>query len=66
MLVRELLSLRVGDVIPVDMPDSVVARVDGIPVLVADYGQHDQNMAIKVRQRLLSEGAGQVTKARLR
>ena len=67
VLVRELLALRVGDVIPVDMPETVVARVDGIPVLVGEYGQHDDNMAIKVRQRLLPEaGLGRSTKAHLR
>ena len=67
VLVRELLAMRVGDVIPVEMPETVVARVDGIPVLVAEYGQRDENMAIKVRQRLLAEaGLGQSPKAHLR
>ncbi len=67
VLVRELLAMRVGDVIPVEMPETVVARVDGIPVLLAEYGQHDDAMAIKVRQRLLPEaGFGQSPKAHLR
>ncbi len=66
VLVRELLALRVGDVIPVDMPETVVGRVDGIPVLVGAFGQHDENMAVKVRQRLLGDGAGPAAGPRLR
>ncbi|SCC91044.1 flagellar motor switching and energizing component [Thiomonas sp. X19] len=55
ILVRELLQMRVGDVLPVDMPETVVARVDGIPVLAGEFGQHDDHMALKVRQRLMPE-----------
>jgi flagellar motor switch protein FliM len=55
ILVRELLSLRVGDVLPVEMPETVVARVDGIPVLVGEYGRHADKIALKVRQQLFPE-----------
>ncbi|MGC8703086.1 MAG: flagellar motor switch protein FliM, partial [Thiomonas sp.] len=55
ILVRELLSLRVGDVLPVEMPETVIARVDGIPVLLGDYGRHDDKMALKIRQQLFPE-----------
>ena len=55
ILVRELLQMRVGDVLPVDMPETVVARVDGTPVLTGEFGQRDDHMALKVRQRLLPE-----------
>ncbi|MGE0072429.1 MAG: flagellar motor switch protein FliM [Thiomonas sp.] len=55
ILVRELLHLRVGDVLPVEMPETVVARVDGIPVLVGEYGRHDDKMALKIRQQLFPE-----------
>lgn len=55
ILVRELLTLRVGDVLPVDMPETVVARVDGIPVLLGDYGRHDEKMALKIRQQLFPD-----------
>jgi len=55
ILVRELLHLRVGDVLPVEMPETVVARVDGIPVLVGEYGRHEDKMALKIRQQLFPE-----------
>lgn len=55
--VSELLKLRVGDVVPVEMPEAVIGRVNGIPVLAAQYGQHEDKMAIKVSQRLVPEEA---------
>lgn len=55
VLVRDLLALRVGDVLPVDMPDHVVGRVDGIPVLLGDYGSHEDKLALKVRQQLFPD-----------
>lgn len=55
--VSELLRLRVGDVVPIEMPESVIGRVHGIPVLAAQYGQHDDKMAVKVTQRLVPEQA---------
>ncbi len=57
ILVRELLRLRVGDVLPVDMPEAVVGRIDGIPVLSGEFGRHDDHMALKVRQRLVPESS---------
>ncbi|MDD4885887.1 MAG: flagellar motor switch protein FliM [Thiomonas sp.] len=55
ILVRELLSLRVGDVLPVDMPETVIARVDGIPVLLGEYGRHEDKMALKIRQQIFPD-----------
>ena len=56
VLVKDLLALRVGDVIPVEMPESVVARVDHIPILEAAYGVRDGRYALKVKQHLMLEG----------
>lgn len=55
VLVRELLALRVGDVLPVEMPEYVVGRVDGIPVLLGDYGRHGDKLALKVRRQLFPD-----------
>ncbi len=55
ILVRELLGLSVGDVLSVDMPETVVGRVDGIPVLVGEYGRRADKMALKVRQQLFPD-----------
>ncbi|MFT4190107.1 MAG: flagellar motor switch protein FliM [Comamonas sp.] len=48
--VRELMTLKVGDVLPLEMPATLVAHVDGVPVLECDYGQHDERYALRVRR----------------
>jgi flagellar motor switch protein FliM len=45
---RDLMQLEVGDVIGLDIPESVVADVDGIPVLDCAYGVTDGRYALKV------------------
>ncbi len=45
---RELNNLKVGDVIPVDVPELVSAEVEGIPVFRGQYGLSRGNRAIKV------------------
>ena len=51
---RELASIKAGDVIPIEMPDSVLARVDEIPVLQARYGMSGGHGALQVEQMLYS------------
>jgi flagellar motor switch protein FliM len=45
---RELNKLKVGDVIPIDLPDIVTADVNGIPVFRGQYGISRGNRALKV------------------
>jgi flagellar motor switch protein FliM len=47
---RDLMQLEVGDVIGLNMPDTVVADVDGIPVLDCSYGVTDGRYALKVNR----------------
>jgi flagellar motor switch protein FliM len=47
---RDLMQLEVGDVIGLNMPESVVADVDGIPVLDCAYGVTDGKYALKVNR----------------
>ena len=53
--IGELLKLQVGDVLPLDMPDSVVATVNGIPVLECSYGTSNQHYAVQVQKILHHE-----------
>jgi flagellar motor switch protein FliM len=46
--VQTLLNLRVGDVIPVDLAETVYATVDSIPVLAGRYGVSNNHYALKV------------------
>jgi flagellar motor switch protein FliM len=45
---RELMKLNAGDVIPIELPPTVVAKIQGLPVFRCHYGVHQGNLAIKV------------------
>lgn len=49
---RELNDLKVGDVIPVDLPDVVTGEIDGIPVFRGQYGLSRGSRAIKVTEMI--------------
>lgn len=45
---RELSRLKVGDVIPIDLPRSVTLRVEQMPLFTGEFGTHNGRNAIKV------------------
>lgn len=45
---RQILELKQGDVISLDVPDAVVAQVDGIPLFQCQYGQKNGQLALKI------------------
>jgi flagellar motor switch protein FliM len=45
---RQILDLRLGDVISLDLPEAVVAQVDGVPLFQCHYGQKNGQLALKV------------------
>ncbi len=53
--VRELLEMKVGDVIALDIPESITAHVEGVPVLECGYGVHNGQYALKVKKFLANE-----------
>jgi len=52
----DILNLKVGDVIPVDIPETLTAEVDGVPVLECKYGILHSQYALKVEKVLRSSG----------
>ncbi len=50
--VRGLLSMKPGDVIPLEMPQSVVAQVDGVPIFDCKYGSLNGRHAIRIEKIL--------------
>jgi flagellar motor switch protein FliM len=48
----ELMRLRAGDVIAIDPPRTVTARVEGVPVFRGHYGISRGNYALKVLERI--------------
>ena len=51
---RELMEMQPGDIIPVELPEVVSARVEGVPVLQGKFGVSRGNMALKVVESLAS------------
>jgi len=51
----DIVNMREGDVIELDVPSSLKAEVDGIPVIEAHQGTHNGHYAIKV-ERFTAEG----------
>ncbi len=51
----QILNLQVGDIISLDIPEAIVAEVDGVPVLECRYGILNGQYALKV-ERVLAGG----------
>lgn len=45
---RDIIDLEPGDVIPIDLPDKLVLRANGVPVLYARLGQSRGNLALQI------------------
>lgn len=50
----EILNLKAGDVIPINIDESVEAKVDGIPVMQCKYGLFNGQYALRVEKLLRS------------
>lgn len=48
----DVLKLQIGDVLPIDRPDRLVANVDGVPVLTCQYGCHQGQYALRVEKMI--------------
>ncbi len=45
---REIMNMKKGDVVPLEIPESVVAKVDGVPIFECKYGISNGQYALKV------------------
>jgi flagellar motor switch protein FliM len=50
MRIADVLSLNVGDIVPIEVEDTVTAYVDGLPMVTGQYGVRNGHYAIKVAQ----------------
>ncbi|MGS2717545.1 flagellar motor switch protein FliM [Eionea flava] len=48
ILLRDIVDLKDGDVIPVDLPDEYITTANGVPIFKVDIGQSNGNFALKV------------------
>ena len=51
----QILKLKVGDVIPVNIPEIVSAQVDDVPLVECRYGQQGGQYALKIERFVLAE-----------
>ena len=45
---RDILHMQPGDVIPVELPDQVVMRANGVPAFKVKLGAHKGNLAFQI------------------
>lgn len=48
----ELRNIKPGDVIPFDLPETVLLKTDGIPLFRGKLGVHDGNYAVKIASKV--------------
>ena len=49
---RDLVNMKVGDVIPLDIPKTVEAKIDGVPVMECAYGKFNGQYTLRVEKLL--------------
>jgi len=47
--IRDLMRLKAGDVLPIDVPESVIASVNGVPLMECGYGVFNGQYALRVQ-----------------
>jgi flagellar motor switch protein FliM len=48
--VSDLINFKVGDIIPVDLPEQVMILAEDMPIIRGQYGEHQGNTAVKVEE----------------
>jgi flagellar motor switch protein FliM len=56
--IGQLLALQPGDVIALDLPETVEAKIDGVPVLECRYGVMNGQYALKVEKMMSVQDGG--------
>jgi flagellar motor switch protein FliM len=50
----DLMGMKAGDVVPLNVPDPVIATVDGVPVMECSYGKINGQYALRIEKLILS------------
>jgi flagellar motor switch protein FliM len=56
--IGQLLKLQVGDVLPVEIPETVVASINGVPVMECGYGTSNGHYALRVQKMISHQNGG--------
>ncbi|SDN87383.1 flagellar motor switch protein FliM [Halomonas shengliensis] len=54
--ISHVMSMKAGDVLPLELPETVTASVDGVPVMECEYGSQHEQRALRV-QRIFDHAA---------
>lgn len=54
---RQILGLKPGDVVPVDIPECIVAEIDGVPLAECRYGVQNGSYALKLERFVAERGS---------
>jgi flagellar motor switch protein FliM len=46
--IHQVLSLKIGDILPMELPKTVLTSVDGVPVMECEYGSQNRRRALRV------------------
>lgn len=49
----DIINMKIGDIIPISMPESIEAKVDGVPVMECTYGKFNGQYTLRV-EKLIS------------
>ena len=50
--IGQLLKLQVGDVLPIEIPETVMAAINGVPVMECGYGTPNGHYALRVKRMI--------------
>jgi len=53
MSLKKILNLKAGDILPIDMPKSVVAKAEGTAMFNASFGEHGGKKSLKINERVV-------------
>lgn len=55
MPISDVINFKKGDVIPIEMPEQVVLKAEGVPVFLGKVGLSDGNYAIQITEKITHE-----------
>jgi flagellar motor switch protein FliM len=64
LTLRDIMNMKPGDIIPIEMPETVTLRAEGIPIFRGTLGIANDNMAIKIVKQVERPGKGRADRGR--
>lgn len=52
---RDIVDLKAGDIIPVDMPDEFIMQANGVPIFSGKLGVVNDSLAVKIKEPIIRQ-----------